>query len=253
MADRLITGGNPNKNALASEFPRRPPPRIKIAVNARTGAPETRISPKAGSALQSAPPRRRRAFACTTCDTPSRWRNSSRASTTCKWRGGRVTARSRSAHPVVLQDNTDRIRRSAPLHLGSAGVASPPAIFHPERAGNGSTCKDGGAPSGTRTHTWRILSPLPLPIGLWGPTTGPTPVAHRRGTQISVGGADSELIHDPPSGTDIAIPSRMSCSLTTSSPMPARRESSSARTAVTIAPPPITSTRPGCMGPSAAR
>lgn len=26
-----------------------------------------------------------------------------------------------------------------------------------------------GAPSRTRTDTWRILSPLPLPIGLWGP------------------------------------------------------------------------------------
>ena len=25
-----------------------------------------------------------------------------------------------------------------------------------------------GAPSRTRTDTWRILSPLPLPIGLWG-------------------------------------------------------------------------------------
>lgn len=37
------------------------------------------------------------------------------------------------------------------------------------------------APSGTRTHTWRILSPLPLPIGLWGradhtlPTRTPVP------------------------------------------------------------------------------
>jgi hypothetical protein len=27
------------------------------------------------------------------------------------------------------------------------------------------------APSGIRTHTGRILSPLPLPIGLWGPAT----------------------------------------------------------------------------------
>ena len=27
----------------------------------------------------------------------------------------------------------------------------------------------GGAPTGTRTQTVRILSPLPLPIGLWGP------------------------------------------------------------------------------------
>src|SRR3954447_709793 len=26
-----------------------------------------------------------------------------------------------------------------------------------------------GAPTGTRTQTGRILSPLPLPIGLWGP------------------------------------------------------------------------------------
>lgn len=31
-----------------------------------------------------------------------------------------------------------------------------------------STCKDNGAPSRTRTDTVRILSPLPLPIGLWG-------------------------------------------------------------------------------------
>lgn len=48
---------------------------------------------------------------------------------------------------------------------------------HAKRAGNGATFVDRCAPSGTRTHTWRILSPLPLPIGLWGPTTGPTPVA----------------------------------------------------------------------------
>ncbi len=52
---------------------------------------------------------------------------------------------------------------------------------------------------------------------------------------------------------DMAMPSRMSCSLTISSPMPARRASSSANTSVTTAPPPITSTRPGCIGPSAAR
>jgi len=49
--------------------------------------------------------------------------------------------------------------------------------------------------------------------------------------------------------TDIAIPSRMSCSLTTNSVIPARAPNSSARTVVTIAPPPITSTRPGCIGP----
>jgi hypothetical protein len=30
------------------------------------------------------------------------------------------------------------------------------------------SCKNTGAPSATRTHTVRILSPLPLPIGLWG-------------------------------------------------------------------------------------
>ncbi len=31
------------------------------------------------------------------------------------------------------------------------------------------------APSQTRTDTERILSPLPLPIGLWGPVNGSTP------------------------------------------------------------------------------
>ena len=31
------------------------------------------------------------------------------------------------------------------------------------------TCTFSSAPTGTRTQTVRILSPLPLPIGLWGP------------------------------------------------------------------------------------
>ena len=39
------------------------------------------------------------------------------------------------------------------------------------------TCTFSSAPTGTRTQTVRILSPLPLPIGLWGPRlmleTGP--------------------------------------------------------------------------------
>ena len=34
--------------------------------------------------------------------------------------------------------------------------------------GNGLYLRKHRAPSGTRTHTVRILSPLPLPIGLWG-------------------------------------------------------------------------------------
>lgn len=47
---------------------------------------------------------------------------------------------------------------------------------HDEAAVSSMTCARGGgnqhkhcAPSRTRTDTWRILSPLPLPIGLWGP------------------------------------------------------------------------------------
>src|SRR5882762_3886574 len=40
------------------------------------------------------------------------------------------------------------------------------------------------APTGTRTQTVRILSPLPLPIGLWGPRlmleTGPARALARR-------------------------------------------------------------------------
>jgi hypothetical protein len=38
----------------------------------------------------------------------------------------------------------------------------------PEGTETAPTCKNTGAPSRTRTDTVRILSPLPLPIGLWG-------------------------------------------------------------------------------------
>ena len=54
-------------------------------------------------------------------------------------------------------------------------------------------------------------------------------------------------------GIDSAIPSRMSCSLTTSSSIPARSLIAAASSWTTIAPPPITSTLPACIGPSAAR
>ena len=57
-----------------------------------------------------------------------------------------------------------------------------------------------GAPSRTRTDTWRILSPLPLPIGLWGrrgrrrfrPATHSPPAARR-----SVPGARVQPVTPP--------------------------------------------------------
>ena len=52
-----------------------------------------------------------------------------------------------------------------------------------------------------------------------------------------------------PAASDHAIPSRMSCSLASTSPKPNRRMIRSS----TMAPPAMTSARPGCMTPSAAR
>lgn len=49
--------------------------------------------------------------------------------------------------------------------LASAYGIHPVAL--PWKQGLGSPVP--GAPSETRTHTWSILSRLPLPIGLWGP------------------------------------------------------------------------------------
>jgi hypothetical protein len=79
------------------------------------------------------------------------------------------------------------------------------------------------------------------------------------GTTVPTG-ADGEILipeglRDRPSdyGIDSAIPSRMSCSLTMISLIPARSPSAAASSSTTIAPPPITSTRPSCIGPSAAR
>jgi hypothetical protein len=63
------------------------------------------------------------------------------------------------AHPAPTGPSLSCGRRS-----------SPPASFDPESNLRQLT-RPTGAPSRTRTDTWRILSPLPLPIGLWGPAS----------------------------------------------------------------------------------
>lgn len=65
--------------------------------------------------------------------------------------------------------------------------------------------------------------------------------------------ADTRVADVTYPASDNAMPSKMSCSLTVSWSMPARSRSSRANSSTTIAPPPITSARPGCIGASAAR
>ena len=115
------------------------------------------------------------------------------------------------------------------------------------------------APGGTRTRTGTILSGLPLPIGLRGRRSAPLG-RHRQGRRRCrtrtarvpacrnlVGPGVPRPAGQPTGASDNAIPSRMSCSETVISLIGARSATNATIVERINDPPPMTSTRPGCI------